>query len=168
VSSGFVREGLESLPVKEDNDCFACGPRNPYGLRMRFHTDGKAVYSWLDVPEHLGSWKNLVHGGIITTMLDEVMGQAAVCFLDAVVLTRTITVEFLKPVFLKTGIRVEGRVAEAENGKDAVTEGLLFDSEDCLRARARGVFALLAPEKARARGLVDPSPQAEPDRPRTS
>jgi uncharacterized protein (TIGR00369 family) len=151
------KSSLKQLPDRGNHNCFGCSPGNPSGLRMQFHTDGKAVYSWIEVPDHLGGWGKLVHGGVITTMLDEVMGWAAVYFYKSVVLTKSITVDFLKPVLIKTAVRVEGRVAQAGTEREAVMEGFLFDAEENLCSRARGVFALLPPEIAKTKGLIDPS-----------
>jgi len=63
------------LSVDEDHNCFACGPANPHGLHMTFQSNGKVVMSHLSVPDHLRGWNNMVHGGIISTILDEVMAE---------------------------------------------------------------------------------------------
>jgi len=55
--------------------CFACGKANPIGLKMEFfERDGKYVSLFTPGPEHQ-SYAGTVHGGIIGTMLDEVMGR---------------------------------------------------------------------------------------------
>ena len=66
------------LPVDEDHNCFACGPANPHGLHMSFMSNGEVVVSHLTVPEHRRGWNNMVHGGIISTILDEGMSWAAI------------------------------------------------------------------------------------------
>ena len=50
---------------------------------MKFYTAEKpdSVMSWLKVPDHLCGWSNIVHGGIIATMLDEAMGWAGLIIL---------------------------------------------------------------------------------------
>ncbi|MFZ2445571.1 MAG: PaaI family thioesterase [Syntrophobacteraceae bacterium] len=122
---------------------------------MRFHTDGKALFSWLTLSSHLSGWQNLVHGGVITTMLDEVMGWSAIYLLKRLVLTKSITVDFLKPVYIENEIRVEGRVSAVKNEREAVMEGLLFDTEGQLCSRARGLFALFPPAMAKKMGMSD-------------
>ena len=53
--------------------CFVCGESNPVGLKLRFHTDGRVVQTrFTPRPEHIG-FKGIVHGGLITTLLDEIM-----------------------------------------------------------------------------------------------
>ena len=45
---------------------------------MEFHANGSSIFSWITVPEHLCGWENLVHGGVISTMLDEIMARAMI------------------------------------------------------------------------------------------
>jgi acyl-coenzyme A thioesterase PaaI-like protein len=56
--------------------CFVCGESNPFGLRLRFYTDGQLVRAELTArSEHVG-FQGVIHGGIISTLLDEVMAWA--------------------------------------------------------------------------------------------
>ena len=63
-----------------DNDkCFACGSQNQQGLQLEFiySPDGsRAETRFVPGPQFQG-WQNIVHGGIISTLLDEVMAKAA-------------------------------------------------------------------------------------------
>jgi acyl-coenzyme A thioesterase PaaI-like protein len=56
--------------------CFACGPDNPIGLKIVFTVDDNEVCTaaFTPGPNHL-SWENTVHGGIIYSALDDVMGN---------------------------------------------------------------------------------------------
>ena len=60
---------------KEYNWCFACGEENPKGLHMQFEWIDEVCYQAVFTAgvEHQ-SYNGLVHGGIISTLLDEVMG----------------------------------------------------------------------------------------------
>ena len=74
------RDKLIYLPKKSgDHNCFGCGPGNDAGLKMEFYTnrDRSSVYAWLTIPDHVCGWGSVVHGGIVTTILDEAMGWAA-------------------------------------------------------------------------------------------
>jgi hypothetical protein len=85
---------LKSIPNSENQTCFACGPNNPSGLKMKFSTDGKRVYSLIHAPSTMTGWDQTVHGGILTTMLDEVMGWGVICLLKKIGITKSITVDF--------------------------------------------------------------------------
>ena len=68
-----INPTLKPLRNRRDHHCFACGPQNPHGLKMTFYTDERSVYSWVTVPGHLRGWDNLIHGGVISAILDEIM-----------------------------------------------------------------------------------------------
>ncbi|MBC8312727.1 MAG: PaaI family thioesterase [Candidatus Cloacimonetes bacterium] len=62
----------------KDNFCFACSPKNPIGLKLQFsYSDGSAITSWTPKKEFQG-FPGILHGGIIATILDEVMAYAII------------------------------------------------------------------------------------------
>jgi len=63
--------------VKESDKCFACGQKNPIGLKLKFDWDGKEVKAKFTPGEYHQGWAGLVHGGIISCLLDEAMSYAA-------------------------------------------------------------------------------------------
>ena len=53
-----------------DDMCFACGRKNPIGLKLGFHFDGDDYVTTLAVrPEYQG-WTGIIHGGLLATALD--------------------------------------------------------------------------------------------------
>jgi uncharacterized protein (TIGR00369 family) len=122
---------------------------------MKFFTDGTAVYSQLQVPEHLCGWSNIVHGGVLTTILDEIMSWSAIHLLKRIALTRSMTVEFIKPVQVGSALRAEARVREADGKNDAVTEGVIYDSRGDACARATADFKVFSPAVARRLRIAD-------------
>jgi acyl-coenzyme A thioesterase PaaI-like protein len=55
--------------------CFACGPDNPIGLKIKFQLeDGKCSGVFTPTETHVG-YANTVHGGIIYAALDDVMAN---------------------------------------------------------------------------------------------
>jgi uncharacterized protein (TIGR00369 family) len=62
---------MRELP--HTHSCFVCGESNPFGLKLRFETDGQIVQArFVPRPEHIG-FQQTVHGGITATLLDEIM-----------------------------------------------------------------------------------------------
>jgi len=67
---------MKTLP--HTHSCFVCGESNAIGLNLRFHTDGKVVETrFTPRAEHIG-FKGVIHGGILSTLLDEIMVWACV------------------------------------------------------------------------------------------
>ncbi|NPU83025.1 MAG: PaaI family thioesterase [Syntrophaceae bacterium] len=148
------REGARKLPNVENHNCFGCGPANEHGLRMQFYSDDASIISWVTVPEHLCGWSNLVHGGVISTLLDEIMGRSVIYMLRMLGLTRSMSLDFLRPVFIGTEIKVQGRILEVRNGREATVEGIITNGGGEVCARATGTFALFSPEKIRKLGIA--------------
>jgi uncharacterized protein (TIGR00369 family) len=92
-----------------DDMCFACGKGNPIGLKLSFEeVDGKARASFIPLEEHSG-YVGIVHGGIITTLLDEAMAYA--CIMKGIgAVTAEIRVRFRNPASPGERIEVEGEV----------------------------------------------------------
>ena len=148
--------GIKILPVQDNHMCFACGPANPAGLHMRFAAGSDRLVSNLIVPDHLRGWSNMVHGGVISTILDEIMSWSAMHFFKSVILTKSMTVEFKKPVHVGQKLKAIGTVAEVRNEREAVMNGKLYSQgEEDLLAVSTGVFALLKPKVAIKLGIVD-------------
>lgn len=133
------RNSLRQLPTQIDgNECYVCGPDNPHGLHMTFYTDSEAVYSWLQLPHHFCGWKNIVHGGVLATILDETMGWATLVLTRRFALTKETTLSFCKPILLDKGeMRVESRLVEYTSEREIVMEGKLYqgDSNPCVIAQ---------------------------------
>lgn len=62
----------------DDEYCFVCGRKNPAGLKLDFSCDGKIIKTRYTPPREHQGYKDIVHGGIIATLLDEVMVKLAI------------------------------------------------------------------------------------------
>jgi acyl-coenzyme A thioesterase PaaI-like protein len=63
-----------------------------------FFGDGTSVHSLITVPHrHLCGWNNLIHGGIISTLLDEIMSGSVVYVLRTMGMTRSLSVDLSDP-----------------------------------------------------------------------
>jgi uncharacterized protein (TIGR00369 family) len=122
--------------VNDNNRCFVCGTENPIGIRMQFEDDPvkQEVRSRLVFAEEFQGWEGHVHGGIQSTVLDEIMVRAAmVRGLSCV--TGEMSVRFIKPVFTGTPCLVTGRITE-DKGRLLLAEASIQDTEGQVLARA--------------------------------
>ena len=92
--------------------CFVCGRKNPSGLYMRFYDNGKdEVCSDYTVASRYQSYPGIVHGGILASMLDEVVGRVAIIgdhhhFMVSV----RLQVLYRHPVPVETPLKIRGRI----------------------------------------------------------
>jgi uncharacterized protein (TIGR00369 family) len=135
---------LQPVP-NMDTSCFACGSANPCGLHMKFFTDGEKLYSTVVPPAHLSGWESLLHGGIISTLLDEIMAWTAIHLLQRIILTKSMQVEFLRPIHVNTELEVQGWV-EAQEGHKAWIQGVILDSQGHRMAESKGELVLFEPD----------------------
>jgi len=148
-------ETYRPLPILENNKCFGCSPLNPSGLQMKFFADEKSLVSSLTVPGHLCGWDRLVHGGVTATILDEIMSWTAITLLKRIILTKSMTIDFIKPIYVGHEVTVEGRVLERKSEREALMEGFLYNSKRVLCAKALGTFALFTPDTATRLGIMN-------------
>ncbi len=147
------RACLKKIDNAQDQTCFGCGATNPIGLHMEFQSDGSQLCSFVTVPETMAGWDRTVHGGILSTMLDEVMGWTAIHLLKKIAVTRTITVDFLKPVYVGRELVVIGTIAERPSDRQVVVHGKVHMGET-LCTLARGDFATLSAQSAVRLGVM--------------
>ena len=120
--------------------CFACGKANPHGLRMEgFRVrDGDAVADFHPRSELRGAGATL-HGGVVTTTLDEISVWAAILTFHTMAVTGRIEVRFHEPALVDNPkMWVRGRVEERHGKRLVITAELLSDKTVC--ASSKGLF----------------------------
>ena len=122
-----------------ENYCFACGPSNPYGLKLKIEVEpgGKSYVEFIPKREYEG-YPGIMHGGITSTILDEIMVYACKSYGEDVV-TAKIEVRFLKPVPIGKKLIARGKVVE-KKGRAFITEGEITGEDGTLLAKAKGTF----------------------------
>lgn len=148
------RKGYKLLTNLENHNCFGCSPKNHVGLQMKFYAKQENIYSWLKVPSHLCGYNALVHGGIISAILDEIMTRGTIYRLKTFVMTKSMTIDFIKPIYIDQEIKAEGSVLERLNKTKVKTEGFLYNHKGELCAKSTGLFAVFTPEVIKKKGLM--------------
>jgi acyl-coenzyme A thioesterase PaaI-like protein len=137
-------EIIEHIPKLEDNNCFACGTANPVGLNLSFYRQGDYVCSDITLERNYEGWENMAHGGIVSTLLDEVMSWAVLYFRRIFFVTRTIKIKYLRPVPLYRLLTVKARMIEGQNRRLCKARGLIRDEDENVLARGEATFAILS------------------------
>ena len=120
---------------------------------MTFHTDEQRLYSFVTASPMMIGWGETVHGGILTTMLDEIMGWSTIYLLGKITVTKSITVEFRKPVQVGDALTVVGTVGE-DAGRQITMNSEIYCSKKGLCVRAEGTFIALSPDTAVRMGVM--------------
>lgn len=131
--------------LREDNMCFACSPRNPIGLKLKFEQDGDTCRTYfLAGPEHQG-WNGVLHGGLVATLLDEVMAQW-LWGRDITAMTAEISTRYSKAVPIGEKLTLEANML-SDRGRLVEMAGKLILPDGTVAARAKAKFLKMDAEK---------------------
>lgn len=129
--------------LPDANRCFVCGPANPNGLQLRFYIDAEDVCrtEFTPGPDH-GGYAQLTHGGIVYSVLDDVMANWL--YLKGMrAHTARCEIRYRQPLAIGTRVVLEGRLLR-QKGKVAFMQGLLRKAEDnSLVAEAEASFMIV-------------------------
>lgn len=141
------------IPKNVRNRCFGCGRDNPDGMRLKFFLDEKRQRCigrfrlqkrYVGPPGH-------AHGGVIATILDEAMGKVNK-LRHVVAMTRSMEVEYFKPVPLQKPITVEAYELRVR-GRKHTNVAELRNAQGELLARSTGLFIAIDPHKLFAKHI---------------
>jgi uncharacterized protein (TIGR00369 family) len=127
-----------------DNYCYVCGRNNPRGLKIavRYLDAERAAETELVLPREFQGWAGVIHGGVLATLLDEMMGHAVWHFAGPGV-TLNLEVRFHKALKPGEAIKVRG-VLQSLNGSRRLAEAEIIRLADGKRiASGKSKFLLL-------------------------
>jgi acyl-coenzyme A thioesterase PaaI-like protein len=138
-----VVEKPAGLPrARRHSGCFACGQDNPKGLRVRYELqkNGEMRALWRPGAEWEG-FQGIVHGGIVSTVLDEAMSQA-VAATGREALTAELRVRFRRHVAAGEPFYIRGWITR-RNKRLFETEAALTAADGTEHAHAWASFLQL-------------------------
>ena len=154
-ATGRATDGVTRRPARRDRDgafdfephrCFACGELNEQGLRLAIHTDPKGSWTETTLEPRFQGWEAVAHGGIVCTLLDEVMAWAVIGR-GTWGVTARLNVTFRRPIPVGRAIRAEGWVVD-ENRRAHRAEGRILDGATGeVLASAESTFVAVPPSE---------------------
>ena len=133
--------------VVDPHHCFVCGELNARGLHTTIYATSSLAWTDVTLGPDLVGWSDKAHGGILATLLDELMGWALFEH-DCWGVTAELTVRYLRPADVNRRLRVEGEVVEASR-RLFRTRGRILDEDGSVVATAEGRY-VAAPEARKA------------------
>jgi uncharacterized protein (TIGR00369 family) len=128
------------IELPHSRSCFVCGAHNPIGLKLRFFSDGRAVETHFSPQSgHIG-FANVVHGGLLATLLDEIMVWACGVRTQQFSYCAEMTVRYHSPARPGEMIRARGELVENKRGRLFVSSGELTAPEGRLIASSTGKY----------------------------
>ena len=135
------------LPRLQGHGCFACGTENPIGLNLQFYSEGSAVGTEITLDKVYEGWEGIAHGGIVSTLLDEVMSWTILYSKRVFIVTRNMTVKYIRPIIIGTPLLVTGQMTNTQTFPRIGAEAEIRDREGGLLVKGNGEFVALPEEK---------------------
>jgi len=131
-----------TLYAESQNRCFVCGQQNPNGLHIRFEpaATGEVTAAWIPRTDWEG-FRGIVHGGVVSTVLDEAMSKAVIG-LNYEALTAELRVRFRHHVRAGEQLSIRGWVVKRDR-RVIRTEATLTAADGSERAHGWASFLTL-------------------------
>jgi len=167
MAKNKVADGHAPQPTRKPqrNGCFACGKDNPAGMRLRFFVDEAArqTVCRFKLERRYQGPPGHAHGGIIATILDEAMGKVNK-LRNVIALTRSMNVEYFKPVPLGKLLTVTGR-EQSVRGREHINVAQITTEGGEVLARSTGKFIAVDPTRVFAKMAKFVPPGKSPESP---
>ncbi|MFQ6057252.1 MAG: PaaI family thioesterase [Anaerolineae bacterium] len=126
--------------------CFVCGMENPIGLKLFFYENeqGQVIAHFTPREEHQG-YPEVMHGGLVTALLDEIMGRVAIGR-ELWMVTAKMEVKFRHPVPIGQPLTLVGEATRLR-GRIMQARGEIRLEDGTVAAEAQGICVRLPDEE---------------------
>lgn len=129
----------DRIALPWSRSCYVCGEANEQGLKARsFKVEDRVELPFV-AEERFAGWNGVIHGGLIATVLDEVMTWSAILASSKPCFAAEFTTRLLEPLPPGTKCRAVARVSEARR-RIFTTEAWLENEAGKIYARAHGRY----------------------------
>lgn len=135
------------LSKPSGHHCIACGTNNPHGLHLNFYVADGHVCTDVTLDRYRVGWEGIAHGGMISTLLDEVMSWTILYFRRVFFVTRKMEVRYVKPVPVEEPLTVRGRLGKERRAPKIEVHAEIADRQGNQLARSTGEFVELTGDR---------------------
>ncbi len=135
-------------------NCFGCCPDNPIGLHMEFYEDGDDIVSTWHPGKNFQGWVDTMHGGILSTLIDETCGWVVTRKMQTSGFTANLNVKFRKAVST-TEPQLTVRAHSVKQVRNLLfIHAEITNSQGELCVEGEATYFLMNAEKAREMGFI--------------
>ncbi|AXA33371.1 PaaI family thioesterase [Francisella adeliensis] len=136
-----------------DYTCFSSTDKNPISLQLPlYHIDEHLYTKFKCLPNHVG-WENVIHGGVIALICDDILGKHVLMITKSFCVTRNLNVKYLKPMYSKYFYIFKTTIIR----KSKTTVWIkvdIYDEKNSLCAYADADFAIISEEDAKNKNIT--------------
>jgi uncharacterized protein (TIGR00369 family) len=128
--------------------CFGCSDDNQFGLHMNFFDDGEGlVCNWTPDKRYAG-YVNTLHGGIQSTMHDEIASWVIYVKGQTAGMTTDIKIKYLKSVLIDKGdVKITGKIIKQDR-RFITVHTQLFDNDNVLCSEGEVTYRIFSQKLA--------------------
>ena len=146
-------------------DCFVCGVENDHGLHLEFYEteSGEVVVDYV-VPDHFQGYHGMVHGGIVASLVDEVLGRVHMGGPEETrfMYTAKLSVKYRHPVPTGKPIKIVGH-AQNSKRRMATSTAEIYGPDGKLLVEAEALLIDVPPEMLKDVDLEEMGWKVYPD-----
>ena len=125
----------------ETNHCFGCGRDNPIGLKLDMKLDGDRCVAYFTPQAEHERYGDRMHGGLTSTLLDEVMGDYVFRKAGKPAYTARLEIRFRSAIRIGETVKVEGW-PEVHRGRLFIMKGKITHADGTPAAEAKAEMML--------------------------
>ena len=131
----------------QGHHCFACGTENPIGLNLEFYRIGDVILTDIVLDRVYEGWENMAHGGIVSTLLDETMTWTLMVLKRALLVTRNMSIKYIKPVPIGIPLTIKGILADDSDPPKVKAKAEIRNEAGQLLVKGQAEFVMVSNEK---------------------
>jgi len=148
-----MRKILNPYTEVEGYNCFGCSPDNESGLQMQFYEDGDFICCNWQPTRAFQGYKNVLHGGIHTTLMDEIASWVVQVKLKTSGVTYKLETKFIKPVNVNENTVHLKACLKEQKRNIAVIDVFLYNEKAELCSQTTATYFTFREEMAREQFL---------------
>lgn len=125
----------------DTNHCFGCGRDNPIGLKLDMQMEGDHCVAYFTPKAEHESYGDRMHGGLTSTLLDEVMGDYVFRIAGKPAYTARLEIRFRSAIRIGETVKVEGW-PEVHRGRLFIMKGKITHADGTPAAEAKAEMML--------------------------
>ncbi|MCF7886075.1 MAG: PaaI family thioesterase [Candidatus Marinimicrobia bacterium] len=122
--------------------CFACSPYNKIGLQMEFFEAGDQIVSYWEPDKKYEGFHNVLHGGIQSTLIDEIAAWAVFIKGETAGVTKKISVNYKQPVYISKGLIKLTAKFRQKDTKHATIDVKLYNHQEQLATLGEALYLI--------------------------
>jgi acyl-coenzyme A thioesterase PaaI-like protein len=147
--TGTLHDEEARIRLPWSRSCFVCGEANPQGLRARIFKVGDLIEMPFVPRREFVGWSDVIHGGLISTVLDEVMTWASIVAVRKGFFAAELSVRLKAPLPPETECIARAWIASSRR-RIVAAESVLESATGNVYATASGRYLPIPPEQLSA------------------